>query len=227
MPLNKSSICPHCLNEDVSYLRIMIDKYDDNYKNLISCALYKQKSKLFKEGQIPKGVFIVHAGKLKICKELENGKEQIIHIAKEGELVGIRALFSGQKYNVTAQTLEDSHIGYLNSIDFKFLINSVSELRDNIIQELSMELVDKIEFITNLAQKNVRIRFAHALLLLAQIYDEDPINLSRDDMASFVGTATETLIRVLTEFKKEKIIEIQGRKITILEKNKLKLIASN
>jgi CRP/FNR family transcriptional regulator len=100
-------------------------------------------------------------------------------------------------------------------------------LRNGILKEISTELADRADFITNMAQKSVRERLAFALLMLMDIYEDEPINLSREDMANFVGTATETLIRLLKELKTEGLIEIQTRKITVLDRKKLLDIAGH
>jgi CRP/FNR family transcriptional regulator len=104
-------------------------------------------------------------------------------------------------------------------------MDSNPTLRKGIIKELSTELADRANFITNMAQKSVRERLAFSLLLLMDIYVGEPINLSREDMANFVGTATETLIRLLKDFKEEAYIETHARKITVLDRNKLMSIA--
>jgi CRP/FNR family transcriptional regulator len=100
-------------------------------------------------------------------------------------------------------------------------------LRNGILKELSRELADRADFITNMAQKSVRQRLAFSLLLLMEIYQDEPINLSREDMANFVGTATETLIRLLKDFKEEGIIEINTRKISVLDAKKMLHVAGN
>jgi CRP/FNR family transcriptional regulator len=94
-------------------------------------------------------------------------------------------------------------------------------LRNGILKELSRELAERADFITNMAQKSVRQRLAFSLLLLMEIYQDEPINLSREDMANFVGTATETLIRLLKDFKEEGLIEINTRKISVLNAKKM------
>ena len=93
------------------------------------------------------------------------------------------------------------------------------------MRELSKELADRAVFITNLAQKSVRERLAFALLILGDVYGDEMINLTREDMANFVGTATETLIRLLKDFKEEGLIEIHGRKLKILDNKKLLKLA--
>jgi CRP/FNR family transcriptional regulator len=93
------------------------------------------------------------------------------------------------------------------------------------MKELSKELGDRAIFITNMAQKSVRERLAFALLILGDIYGEEQINLTREDMANFVGTATETLIRLLKDFKDEGMIEIHTRKLEIIDNEKLMQLA--
>jgi CRP/FNR family transcriptional regulator len=101
------------------------------------------------------------------------------------------------------------------------MIDTNPILRNGIMKELSKELGERAIFITNMAQKSVRERLAFALLILGDIYGQEQINLTREDMANFVGTATETLIRLLKDFKEEGIIEIHTRKLEIINKNKL------
>jgi CRP/FNR family transcriptional regulator len=190
-----------------------------------SCNYYKKTQSLFIEGSYPRGVFCINEGRIKIYKRGNEGKEQIIQIAKGGDLVGFRAMFSEDVYKVSAETLEECNICFISREDFLSLMDSNPTLRKGIIKELSTELADRANFITNMAQKSVRERLAFSLLLLMDIYVGEPINLSREDMANFVGTATETLIRLLKDFKEEALIETHARKITVLDRNKLMSIA--
>lgn len=163
---------------------------------------------------------------MKIFTRGDEGKEQIIHIAKEGEIIGFRAMFSGESYKVSATSLEESNICFISKDDFLNMIDTNPTLRNGIMRELSKELADRAIFITNLAQKSVRERLAFALLILNDVYNGDEINLTREDMANFVGTATETLIRLLKDFKEEGLIEIHTRKLEIVDKAKLERVAS-
>ena len=190
--------------------------------------IYKRYNKgdvLFTEGGTPRGVFYLHNGLIKIIKYGIEGKEQIIEIAKAGDLVGFRAMLSDKTYNVDAEMLEEACIGYIQKSDFLKEINTNEKLRNTVIRVLSKELQDRADLLTTMAQKTVRQRTALALILLDDIYKGAPINLSRDDLANFVGTATETVIRLLREFKKDAVIETKGRKITIIEKDHLMSIS--
>jgi CRP/FNR family transcriptional regulator len=190
-----------------------------------SCNYFKKNQSIFLEGSYPRGVFCINEGKIKIFKRGNEGKEQIIQIAKGGDLVGFRAMFSEEVYQVSAETLEESNICFISREDFLSVLDSNPTLRNGILKELSIELAERANFITNMAQKTARERLAFSLLLLMDIYLGEAINLSREDMANFVGTATETLIRLLKDFKEEAIIETQARKITVLDRNKLMSIA--
>jgi CRP/FNR family transcriptional regulator len=105
------------------------------------------------------------------------------------------------------------------------MMDSNPVLRNGIIKELSRELSDRADFITNMAQKSARERLAFTMIIMLDIYEKEPINLSREDLANFVGTATETLIRLLKDFREEGIIEVHTRKISVLNKKKLFSIA--
>jgi CRP/FNR family transcriptional regulator len=186
-----------------------------------SCTFFKKNQPLFIEGSTPRGVYCVNEGKVKIFARGEEGKEQIIHLASAGDVVGFRAMFSGDPYKVSATTIEESNICFIGKTDFLDLVDSNPTLRNGIMKELSKELAERATFITNMAQKSVRERLAFSLLLLNDIYKEEMINLSREDMANFVGTATETLIRLLKDFKDEGLIKTHARKVEILDKDGL------
>ena len=189
------------------------------------CNYYKKNQPLFIEGSFPRGVFCLNQGKVKVFTRGDEGKEQIIHIAKAGDVIGFRSMFSGEPYKVSASTLEESNICFIGKDDFLMMMDNNPTLRNGIIKELSKELGDRAQFITNMAQKSVRERLAFSLLILADIYGEEEINLTREDMANFVGTATETLIRLLKDFKEDQIIEIHTRKLQIVNRDKLLRIA--
>ena len=210
-----------CGVRDNSLFSNFCDHDLDHLNGVKSCAYYKKGQPLFIEGSFPRGVYCLNQGKIKVFTLGDEGKEQIIHIAKEGEIIGFRAMFSGEPYKVSASTLEESNICFIGKDEFLNMIDTNPTLRNGIMKELSKELGDRAIFITNMAQKSVRERLAFALLILGDIYGEEEINLTREDMANFVGTATETLIRLLKDFKEEGMIEIHTRKLKIVDKNKL------
>lgn len=219
--------CRSCLQRKENLMSGLDQDEIEKVDNHKACSFYKKNHSLFLEGSFPRGVFCLNAGKVKIYKRGEEGKEQIIHIAKEGELIGFRAMFADNKYGVSAETLEESNICFIQKEDFLSMLDANPTLRNGFLKEMSRELSDRADFITHMAQKSVRQRLAFSLLHLKEIYDENPINLTREDLANFVGTATETLIRLLTEFKQEGLVETQARKIVIIDVHRLALVAGH
>lgn len=221
----KHILCSGCLaKSDSEISKLNESDFYDLEKNR-SCSFYKKQDTLFMEGLNPRGVFCLNHGKVKIFARGDEGKVQIIHIAKPGEIIGFRAMLSGEPYRVSAETLEECSICFISKEKFFEMIDSNIEFRNEIIKGLSKELGEKAVSITDMAQKSVRERIAASLLQLKDIYGDDPINLTREDLANFVGTATETLIRFLKEFKDEGLINTQTRKVFILNSVKLHKIS--
>lgn len=218
---HKFITCQNCKSRQDSLFSCIDEAGINDLNHHKACSFYKKHQGLFIEGSLPRGVFCLNEGKVKIYTRGSEGKEQIIHIATGGEIIGYRAMFSGEPYRVSAEALEDSNICFIAKEDFLNMIDSNATLRNNVMKELSKELGERAVLITNMAQKPVRERLAFSLVMLNNIYKDEMINLSREDMANFVGTATETLIRLLKDFKEEGLIEIHTRKIEILDLQKL------
>lgn len=218
---HKHLTCANCLSRKNSLFGNLDEQQLADLDHHKSCSYYKKGQALFLENSFPRGVYCLNAGKVKIFMRGDEGKEQIIHIAADGEIIGFRSMFSGEPYKVSASTLEDSNICFISKNDFLNMLDANVTLRNNIMKELSKELGERAIFITNMAQKSVRERLAFSLVLLHNIYKDEHINLSREDLANFVGTATETLIRLLKDFKEEGLIEIHTRKIEIVNLERL------
>lgn len=218
--------CSACEGREGSLFHWFCDNQLSGLNAIKKCAYYKKNQALFVEGSMPRGIFCINSGKVKIYTQGEEGKEQIIQIASGGDLLGFRALFSGDSYKVSATALEECNICFIGRSDFLELVNQNPRLRDDLMKELSAELTDKALFITNMAQKSVRQRLASSLVSLAEIYKGDMINLTREDLANYVGTATETTIRLLKDFKDENLIKTHTRKIEVIDIDRLADIAS-
>jgi len=224
---HKHITCENCLSRENSLFASFCGDEIDHLDQHKSCAYFKKNQPLFIEGSSPRGVYCINEGKVKIFARGEEGKEQIIHLAAAGEVVGFRAMFSGEPYKVSATTLEESNICFIGKTDFLNLVDTNPTLRNGIMKELSKELAERATFITNMAQKSVRERLAFSLVMLEDIYKDEMINLSREDMANFVGTATETLIRLLKDFKEEELIATHARRVEILSREGLLRVAGN
>jgi CRP/FNR family transcriptional regulator len=221
----KNITCSICATKSNSLINTLTDSELSELEKSRGCSYYKKQDSLFVEGSFPRGVFCLNQGKVKVFARGDEGKEQIIHIAKQGEIIGFRAMLSGDAYKVSAETLEECAVCFITKEEFFKMIDSNTEFRNEIIKGLSKELGEKAVSITDMAQKSVRERIASSLLQLKDIYGEEPINLSREDLANYVGTATETLIRFLKEFKEDGLINIQTRKVFIIDSAKLHKIS--
>ena len=187
---------------------------------------YKKKEALFYEGEYPNFLYFINKGKIKTYKMNEDGKELITGLYKEGDFVGYLALLENTEYPESAVVLEESEVYLIPKKDFLALLFSNRDVSARFIKMLSRDLVEKEQELLNLAYNTVRKRVADALLQLKDRYhvDDDTIfsmAISRDDLASMVGTAKESVIRTLSEFKSDQLIAINGSKITILEPEKL------
>ncbi|UTW61343.1 Crp/Fnr family transcriptional regulator [bacterium SCSIO 12741] len=225
--------CDECGVKDRSFFSQLCGKSVHELARNKTCTIYKKNQVIFHEGTRPLGVFCINSGKVKIYKTGSEGKDQIIRIMKGGDLMGYRAMLSEEPYPVSAETLEETSICFVPKSDFLDVLKEDSELNANLLRSMSKEMGLMADSITNLAQKPVRERLAGALLMLQETYskdtdDHDPIeiNLTREDLANIVGTATETLIRLLHDFKAENLIETQGRKIRVIEPKKLLKVAN-
>lgn len=192
-----------------------------------SCGHYKKGQFIFSERGNPMGLYCISSGKVKLVTTGENGKEQILRLLKDGDVVGYRSLISNDRYHCSAVALEDSTICFIPKQSFFNLLKSNAGVGFEIMQLLSENLKTAEQHIVSMAQKNVRERMAEALLFFKASYGVDPedqslnVAFSREEIADFVGTSTETAIRLLSEFNQDEIIQLQGKKISILNCDKL------
>ncbi|MBE0661268.1 MAG: Crp/Fnr family transcriptional regulator [Bacteroidales bacterium] len=195
-----------------------------------TCYFYKKGQVIFYEGKRPLGIYCIHSGRIKISKLGIEGKEQIVRIAQAGDLLGLRSLISGRNYANSATTIDDSIVCFVNKRKFFQTTIRYPEISTRIMITLSKLLEEAEQKITSMAQKPVRERLAEALLTLNDVFHSDGcpntiISLTREDLANMVGTANETVIRLLSEFKEEKMVAVKGRKIFILDKKGLQRMA--
>lgn len=184
---------------------------------------YLKNQNVFQEGNRPHGLYCIHSGKIKITKRGYNGKHQIIRLAKEGDVLGYRALVSGENYSASAETLEDASICFIPKGVIFGLLHKNADLLIQLVQLLSSDLKLAEQKVAEFSQKPVHERIAETLLIIKETYglesDESTLNIamSREDLANIAGTATETLIRVLSDFRTKGLIELTGKKIRILK----------
>ncbi len=187
---------------------------------------FKKHESIYKEGSFPKGIYFLNSGKVKIFKTHEMGKEFITDLYKEGDFFGYLALMDESKYSETAEALDECEVCFIPKEDFYSLLFQNSQVSRKFIKMLSDNLAEKEEQLVKLAYNSVRKRVADALVALYNRYKKDnnenfSINISREDLANLSGTATETTIRTLSDFKEEKLIEIKGGLISLINFEKL------
>ncbi len=225
-----------------------IDKWDFNSESILADLplhdkelllankteqVFKKGENIFREGAYPFGIFYIIEGKAKKFKLDKEGKEHIIYVANTGELLGYHAILAEDRYPDSAAALEESKIAFIPREDFLETLHQSRVLNGTLLKTLSHEFAVLVNSLTLFSQKSVRERLALQLIVVREKYKTDfkpgmpiEINLSRDDLASLVGTARENVVRVLSEFKKDGILETKGRKIIVHDVNKLIQIAN-
>ena len=193
-----------------------------------TCIVYKKGQNIFYEGTRPTGLYCMNGGKVKVFKNNIQGKEYIIYIAKPGDFLGYRALMSEEVYGASATVLEDAKICYITKENFFDVLQKNPTFMKKVVKAICHEMGIMEERMAELAHKSVRERLAANLLMLKETYGMEgegsvliDIALSREDLAAIVGTATETVIRLLSEFKNDGLITFEGKKIRVIDSKKL------
>lgn len=192
---------------------------------------FRRGNVIYTEGSRITGCYCINTGIIKIYKTGSDGKEQIIRFAKSGELIGFRSVFNNEAACTTAQILEDSILCYIPAELMIQFVKLNGNFAMDLLQLACKELGEANAYITDIAQKTVRERLAEVLLNLKDNFGLNQlqvlqISLTREELANIVGTATESVIRLLSEFKEDKIIELQGRQIRIINIPSLSKIAN-
>lgn len=220
----------NCRNCSSRHHSVFAELQGDNLETLSShklCGFYKKGQIIFHEENFPTGLYCIRTGAVKLSKISANGKEQIVRLAGEGNVLGYRALIGGEAYASTAVVMEDSTICHVPRDTFFELITTDSHLSARIMRLLTSELKMAEARIVDLAHKSVKERLAETLLLLAEKFGtkEDgvtiDIRLTREDLANMIGTATESVIRLLSELQKTDLIELEGKAIKLINRKAL------
>ncbi len=197
-----------------------------------TCQQFKKGETIFEEGTYPHGLYCISNGKVKVTQTGSDGREHIVHLSKDGDVMGYRAVLSGDKYSCSAVALENSSVCFIPTKVFVSMVEKDPKLAFKIIHLLSNELKVAERGITDIAQKSVKERLAQGLLLLKESYgfesDNATLNvaMTREDIANIVGTARETVIRLLFELDREGVIHLDGKKIKIVDQGKLLRLAN-
>ncbi len=187
------------------------------------CRVFEKGEMIFHEDAASKGIFCIQQGKVKVSQLGVDGKDQILHLAKDGDVMGYRATLSGDTYSCSAVTIEKSNICFIPKEVFLSLVESNSKLALKFIHLLSAELKIMETNLTKITQRPVKERIAQSLILLKNKYglekDDSTINIviKREEIANLAGTTRETATRILYHFQEDKMIELKGKKIKIID----------
>ena len=187
---------------------------------------YKKKQVIYFEGNRPSRLYYIEKGKVKTYKRNDEGKELVVELFTKGDFLGYTALLEGSNYKETAEAMEDTEIAVIPKEDFDELMNKSHELTRTFIRLLTKNIREKEEHLIGLAYNSLRRKVAAALLELEEKYNQDvssdfSIDISRETLATIAGTATESLIRTLADFKQEQLIDMNHGTIILRNKHKL------
>jgi DNA-binding response OmpR family regulator len=188
---------------------------------------FKKRENIYRQGNIPEGLYYIKSGRAKTFKISSDGKEFITGLYKENDFFGYLPLFDESRYSDYAATLEDSEISMISSNEFYSLLDTNISISRQFRKLCIDQIRSKDEQMVRLAYNSLKKRVADGLILLFDKFAESTdtknfsIKISREDLSNLVGTASESVIRVLKEFKEDNLIELQASTITILDYSKL------
>ncbi len=227
-----NSLCTDVLNNPNSVYSVLSPSEKEEFMKNVECSSFKKGAYIYKEGEEPLGLICLSSGKVKIIKGGVGGREQIVRMAKSIGFIGYRALFAEEKNIASAVAIEESTICTIRyDLTLKFIRNN-SDFALGIIRSLSNELGFSNNRTITLTQKHIRGRLADSLLFLCDTYgfedDNETIKvyLSREDIASLSNMTASNAIRTLSIFAEEEVIALDGRRIKIKNKEKLKRISN-
>lgn len=191
---------------------------------------YRKKEIIFSEGNHPHSLYYVISGKVKTYKTNEAGKELVTELYATGDFIGFVPLLENSAYKDSAEALDTTELSIIPKQDFEDLLNKSPEVSRQLIRLLAKNVAAKEDMLLALAYNSLRKKVAESLLMLQKKYqykeENFSIDITRENLASIAGTATESLIRTLSDFKNEKLIEIAGGNITIINRKKLERLVN-
>jgi CRP-like cAMP-binding protein len=221
------SKCEQCIVRQLNSLKELSKEELIRISACKTSTVIKKGDVLFEEGEHINGVFCIRDGVCKVSKMSSNGKDQIIKLVKKGDLIGERSLITNEASNLKAIAINDMEVCFIPKEEILKDIKENANFSMSILNDLANALKQSDNVVVDMAQKTVKQRLAETLIHLHDHFDEKEngaldIQLSREDIANIIGTATESAIRLLSGFKKEKLIDLKGKDIFILNISKLK-----
>jgi CRP/FNR family cyclic AMP-dependent transcriptional regulator len=197
-------------------------------------SVYPKGSTLFVEGEEPRGVFILCSGRAKLTTSSTEGKTLIVKIAEAGEVLGASATILGKPYEVSAETIEPAQLNFIKRDDFLKFLNSNAEVSMHMAQELSEKYQSAQSEIRSLGLSQTTTEKMAKLILnwCDRGGDETPkgirltVLLTHEEIAQMIGTTRETVTRILSDFKRKKILDVKGSSVFVLKKSELQNMVS-
>ncbi len=224
------SNCRQCIIKRFNALKTLTNDELEKFSDHKTTLVIKKGENLLTEGNPINGLYCIRDGKGKMTKLNTNGKEQIIKFIKGGDILGHRSILSEELVGLNAIALEDMHVCFIPKGDILDTIKENSNFSLELMRNISQQLNDANTSISQMAQKPVKDRLAETLLYLEEIFGTDSegcidVGLTREEIANTIGTATESAIRLLSNLKKDGVIDLIGKKIKIVSKSSLKNIS--
>ncbi len=221
------SKCEQCIVREFSSLKALSKDELIKMANCKTSYTIKKGEPIFEEGENVNGIYCVKDGVCKLTKLSANGKDQIVKLAKPGELLGQRSMISDEPANLSAVAMEDMEVCFIPKSEVLQFFNQNNQFSMNVMRTICGDLKEADDHMVSMAQKNVKERLAETLLYLENTFGKNEdgslrLHVSREELAGMIGTATESCIRLLSEFNKSKLIELSGKKITLLDRNGLR-----
>ncbi len=191
------------------------------------CKTYKKGDLIFQEGHYPKGLFCVHAGKMKVAQLGDDGKEQIVHLIHTGNVMGHRAILGNDQYSCSSVAMENSQVCFIPKESFERMLQNNAKLALKIAHLLSDELKDLEKKVTHSVQHSVKSRLAESILELMKNYGfmsdgmTIDVKVTREDLANLAGTSRETATRYLYEFQNDGVLLLDKKQIKIVSRKLL------
>lgn len=224
--------CERCTARYNSVFRALSREEQERYTIEKGCMYLQRGQVLFTEGSKPAGLFCVNEGKFKLTKSVVPGRQQISGFAGEGDFLGYGTLLTQSSFNLTAEALEDSTVCYIPKDLFMESIMTNKGLMENIKGVVCKDVKRTENFMVEISQKQVRERLAQSILVLGTKFglkeDNETLDvyLTREELASYVGTATESVIRIMSDFQRRGLIDLTKRNIRIKKFQKLRYEAN-
>ena len=224
------SKCEQCIVRELSSLKAL---NKDELIRLAECKtshIVKKGDHIFEEGDSVNGIYCITSGVCKLSKLSANGKDQIVKLVKAGELLGQRTLISEEPANLSAVALEDMEICFIPKSEVLNMFDQNNQFSRNLMKTICGDLKETSDHLVSISQKTVKERLAETLIYLEDNFGKNMdgslhIQLTREELAGMIGTATESCIRLLSDFNKLGLIELIGKKIVIKDLGKLRRIA--